>query len=63
MKMMIYGFCFGCVTWQAVVCFQKYISMPTGAQLELVDTQDVSLSFTFCTVVYNYNQNSNETKD
>ena len=59
MKMMIYGVGFGCVTWQAVVCFQKYLSMPTGAKLDLVDTEDVSLSFSFCTVVYNYNQNSN----
>ena len=59
MQMMIYCVCFGCVTWQAVVCFQKYLSMPTGAKLDLVDTQDVSLSFSFCSVVYNYNQNSN----
>ena len=59
MQMVIYGVCSGCVTWQAMVCFQEYLSMPTGATLDLVDTQDVSLSFSFCTVVYNYNQNSN----
>ena len=59
MQLMVYGVCFGCVTWQAVVCFQKYLSMPTGAELELINTEDVSLSFSFCTVVYNYNQNSN----
>ena len=55
----IYGVCYGCVIWQSNTCLEKYLSKPTGASLEIIDTQDASISFTFCEVVYNLNQNSN----
>ena len=58
LKVGIYGFCYGCVIWQSNVCLEKYLSKPTGASLDIIDTQDVPLSFTFCEVVYNLNQNS-----
>ena len=57
MNFFIYGFCYGCVIWQAVVCFDKYLAMPTAANLEIVSTADVSISFTFCKIVYDLNRN------
>ena len=57
LKMIIYGFCFGCVTYQAHICFLKYFSFPLGIELEYVDTKDVPISFTMCKVVHSANQN------
>ncbi len=58
-KVGLYVLCYGCVIWQSSVCLEKYLSKPTGASLEIIDTQDASISFTFCEVIYNLNQNSN----
>ena len=52
-------FCYGCVIWQAIVCYERYASKPTGAQLILTNNKEVSLSFTFCTIIHNLAQNSN----
>ena len=43
-----------------MVCFDKYLSMPTGANLEIVDTEKVSISFTFCELVNDLSKNKNE---
>ena len=58
-KVGLYVLCYGCVIWQSSVCLEKYLSKPTGASLEIIDTQVASISFTFCEVIYNLNQNSN----
>lgn len=51
--------CFGCVLWQAWICSSKYTELPTGAAVDVINTKDVSISFTFCMIVYNLMQNSN----
>ena len=52
-------FCFGCVIWQASICYEKYASNPTGAQVVLTNTQQVGLSFTFCKIIYRLQENHN----
>ena len=57
LKMLIYGFCFGCVICQGQFCFQKYFSFPVGADIEIVDTKRVPISISFCKVVQSPFQN------
>ena len=57
-NLLIIGLCYNCIAWQATECFNKYLSMPMEASLEIVNTEHIAISFTFCKVVYNLRHNS-----
>ena len=56
-KIVFFGLCYGCVFWQSVVCYDKYVSQPTGAQIDLVSSEIIPVSFTFCKTIYNLHAN------
>ena len=53
--------CYGCVIWQALSCYHKYVTKPSGASFDIINTKDVGISLSFCKVVDNLNRNYNGT--
>ena len=48
LRTLIFMFSLGCVILQTKICLLKFLSSPVGSDLEIVNTKDISISFTMC---------------